>query len=48
MFKAILPNGERIPLEAWVYREWIHNRDRFFDPILGAQLATAVRFIRYR
>ena len=48
MFKAVLPNGERLRLEAWVYREWVHNRSRFFDPVLGEQLATAVRFIRYR
>jgi hypothetical protein len=48
MFKFILPNGERIPVEAWVYREWTHNRGAFFDPELGAQLDTATRIVRYR
>lgn len=48
MFKAILPNGERIRIEAWVYREWTHNRSGFFDPELGEQLDAATRFVRYR
>lgn len=48
MFKAILPNGERLRLEDWVYREWVHNREQFFDPELGAQLDTALRFVRLR
>lgn len=43
IYVAVLPNGERIELEAWVYREWIHNRAAFFDSELGKQLATAER-----
>jgi hypothetical protein len=48
MFKIILPNGERIRVEAWVYREWSRNRMCFFDEELGKQLDTAVRTVRYR
>lgn len=48
MFKFILPDGQRIGIEAWVYREWNHNRSRFFDEELGKQLDSATRIVRYR
>ena len=48
MFKFVMPNGERIRVEAWVHREWTHNREGFFDEELGKQLDSAVRIVRYR
>jgi hypothetical protein len=48
MFKIILPNGERLRIEAWVYREWIEKRLSRFDVILSCQLDRAVRIVRYR
>jgi hypothetical protein len=48
VFKFVLPNGERIRVELWVYREWTRNRSGFFDPELGKQLDTAVAIRRYR
>jgi hypothetical protein len=48
MFKFILPNGERVRVELWVYREWARNRSGFFDSELGEQLDSATRIVRYR
>ena len=51
MFTAVMPDGSRLPLEAWVVREWERHRNTeavapgsstFFDPELGRELEKAV------
>lgn len=40
---CIQPNGERIPIERWLYQAWLHGA--YYDPEVTKYIRNAVRVV---